>query len=70
MQNRLCLIYQAKLRKTAINPDEIVFGTIDTLLIKKRTFPDELLLAAFGCWFGSLFIYRSIASEPGYRQMT
>jgi hypothetical protein len=70
MQSRLCRIYRAKLRKKAINPDEMAFGTIATLLIKKRTFPDELMLAAFGLWFGSLYIYRSIASQPGYRQMT
>jgi hypothetical protein len=56
MESRLCLIYRPKLRKTAINPDEIVFGTIDTLLIKKRTFPDELLLAAFAVG-SALFLY-------------
>jgi hypothetical protein len=47
MQSRLCRIYRAKLRKTAINPDEMAFGTIATLLIKKRTFSDGLVLAAF-----------------------
>jgi hypothetical protein len=70
MQSRLCRIYRAKLRKTAINPDEMAFGTIATLLIKKRTFSEGLVLAAFSRWFGSLFIYRSIASQLGYRQMT